>query len=242
MISILCGIVDFMRLKVILDSQGITERKRFQKDVHLSWSDMQEADFVMGFLNLKGNQTVIGISEKLKGFPELMQQVIAKRPDIFTTKSHASPYFSFIYAIFMLLALILGILAWVENGVFQWLLILGALYFLTSALLQPYSLKIEDRRLELKSILRKRVILRDDVLDVQWTHRPTRKRAHAMHAKIILTQGEPLRLSHFTPGDYHLYQTLQQWWKNKPSPDSAPSSSECGDLHRLPPIPHRPHE
>ena len=172
----------------------------------------------MGALSLDmPHERVFRISTQFDGFPEILEALRARRPDLFGTKDLRHFYRKATITVFLTgsSVLFLALLIWaVRDGAEGWtvwvvagLVVLGPLSLLT----EVREVIVETNALRLVYPFRERVIRRGDVERIALEQEAVKNDQRVTVVAVYHRGGKRQKLGGFREGDLELYGALQRW-------------------------------
>lgn len=206
----------------ISESEIVTTR--FLGTKSLPWSDISHVSMrgqAIRLHNRDDDDVVLSIDSQLEGYPEILDIIFKKRPDLFDVGGNdmmSRGLLSGIATVGVGLAVI-AISAFIffaaremeEVSTISALIFLAlGLFIIASWFLAPQSILLEDQTMVVAYLFREVTYTAGDITSVALEKRRTRN-GYVYFVQVNLKTGKPLKLSGFWLGSVLMYQILKRW-------------------------------
>lgn len=189
----------------------------------LPWMDISHVSMRGQSLRLhnRDDDVVLSIDSQLEGYPEILDILFKKRPDLFDVSGNAMMsrgWLSGIATVGVGLAVIaISAFIFFAAREVEEVSILSALIFFTLGLfiiaswfLAPQSILLEDQTMVVAYLFREVTYTAGNITSITLEKRRTRN-GYVYFVQVNLKTGKPLKLSGFWSGSVLMYQILKRW-------------------------------
>ena len=201
-----------------LDLDGIALHRPFRPPRRVAWDQITQATLAMGALRLDvPHEPKLWVSNQIGGFPEVLEALRARRPDLFGTKDIRHFYRKAAVAVMGILITIAFpalMVAAVGDGLEGWTVWAGALLCLLGPIMLLTEVReviVEPDALRLIYLFRERLIRRGDVERIALEQEAVKNDQRVTVVAVYHRGGKRQKLGGFREGDLELYGALQRW-------------------------------
>jgi hypothetical protein len=227
-VLIFLGVLLSLRAKTIISDDEISSQSIFGMK-SMRWTEIHRVSgsgHRIKLHNFDGDVTVAP-SSQLPGFPEVVDSIGAKRPDLFNPldyremKKDWTSWVSLVVLVLLFMGMLLGFgISFINtpqelDSLFMPLIIIVVVFlaFIGSILFSPQSLTLEGRSMRIKYLFNEKALSADEIVSVELRFTQTRNGKNYF-ILLNLSNRKSMRLSGLGPSLPIAYLVLKNWQRN----------------------------